>query len=618
MCGIAGTIVKGGNGVPFLLNALEVLNTRGYDGYGLAMIGSSPIKVGQKQLEKLKQQTNAAGLTGSAGIAHNRWATHGKANAANAHPHGDGSITIAHNGDIDNWSELREELTGYGHEFLSDTDSEVFAVLVSHYRAEEDFFGAVKKALLRLGPTSTYAFLITDGRSPDQIIAVRKGSRPLLWATIGEATYIASEESALNGFVQSYQELPEGDIALFGAGKLLFSENMSGELYKQVKTYEIDPEHYVHPEKTSDYWMYQEMMDAPGVIKKAIGKRATIENGIVLGGLDHPEIQRRLQTVKRFFVAGCGTSYHAAQITADTLQQVAGISAEALIASEAVYKTTVFDAQQSALLVISQSGETADVVRLMNEWKPRGILMLGIVNVPNTQIPKLTDAGIYCHIGREVAVASTKAFLGQVVCGAMFALFMAQQRGLSLSSRNQFIEELLSLPFKARSILQKSSMIKDLAEKYAGYSNFLYVGRGYSAVAACEGALKLKEVSWDEGGGIHAFGIPAGEMKHGTLAMIDEQFPSIVIAPNDAVFLVTMNNASEIQARGGKIILVTTNDAKHHAISSMEIVTVPRTVDFLSPILTAIPLQLFSFYAAIARGCNPDLPRNLAKSVTVE
>lgn len=621
MCGIAGIIQKEGSGVPFLLNALNVLNTRGYDGYGIHMQGSQDIRAGLKGLNELIEKVSEKQLAGTTGIAHNRWATHGPATITNAHPHISGSISVVHNGTIDNYREIKKELEeekGY-RGIVSETDTVVFAMLVASYRNEgDDFFTSVKKSLLRLGETSTWAFLVMDEKNPGQIIATKKGSNPILWATEDGKTYISSQESALNGFVQKYQELYEGDIALFEAGNLVMRENITSEIRQHFKTYEIDPDHYVQPEQTSDYWMYQEMMEAPDVIRRAIGRRATMNEGIVLGGIENRVIQSRLRAIKKFFIAGCGTSYHAGQIIADALQEIAGVESEAIVASEAIYKNHIFDHDSTALIVISQSGETADVVRLMNEWKPRGVLMIGIVNVPNTNITKLTDAGIYCHIGREVAVASTKAFIGQVVCGIMFAIAMGQQRNLSSFDRNRYIQELLLLPEKAFEVLKQEDKIKKLAEKYSAVRNFLYMGRKYNSVVSCEGALKLKEITWGSRCGIHALGIAAGEMKHGTLAMIDKTFPTFVIAPKDSVFDATMNNVSEVMAREGEVIVITTSGTIIDGVDPSNIIYVPKTFDFLSPILTVIPTQIFAFYSAIKRGCNPDMPRNLAKSVTVE
>lgn len=620
MCGIAGIIQKKGNGVPFLVNALNTLNTRGYDGYGIKMEGRSVVKAGLKGLNDLIKEVSKRHIEGVVGIAHNRWATHGAATVQNAHPHVSGSISVVHNGTIDNYEETKEELQDKGYKGIeSDTDTVVFAMLVSSHRNKgDDFFTAVKKSLLRLGETSTWAFLVMDEQNPGQIIAARKGSSPILWATKNDSTYISSQESALNGFVQKYQELYEGDVALFEAGKLVIRENITSEIQEHFKTYEIDPEHYVQPEQTSDYWMYQEMMDAPNVIKKAIGKRARVEEGIVLGGIEDPIIKSRLRAIKKFFIAGCGTSYHAGQVIADSLQEIAEVEAEAIVASEAIYKNHIFDHNTTALIVMSQSGETADVIRLMNEWKPKGVLMIGIVNVPNTNITKLTDAGIYCHIGSEIAVASTKAFIGQVVCGVMFAIAMGQQRNLSLVKRNTYISELLLLPDKANEVLAQESQIKSLARKYSNSRNFLFMGRKYNSIVASEGALKLKEITWDYSGGIHALGISAGEMKHGTLAMIDKSFPTFVIAPKDSVFGATINNVSEIMAREGEVILVTTKGTVVNNIDPNNIIYIPETLEFLSPVLTVIPTQIFAFYVAIKRGCNPDMPRNLAKAVTVE
>lgn len=618
MCGIAGIITKQDNAVPFLMNALTVLETRGYDGYGIAVLGADTLRVAQNKLAVLKDMVLENELVGVMGIAHNRWATHGPPSVLNSHPQKSGPIRVVHNGDIDNDGELRTELQDLGYHFTSGTDTEVFAVLVEHHRKTSDLFSAVKQALLRLDKTSTYAFLVMDDTTPGQLVAATMGS-PLIWSVEGGITRLASQESAFAGFVQTYQELSDGDVALFEVGALVARDNITGELQEEFKTYAIDPEHYTQPEKVSDYWMYQEMMQAAETIKRAIGKRATIEDGIVLGGIEHADIQTRLAKIKKFYFAGCGTSYHAALIMARAMKEIAGIDAEAVIASEAIYDRWVFDPETTALVAVSQSGETADLVKLMKTWKPRGLLMLGIVNVPNTQIPKLTDAGIYCHVGKEVAVASTKAFLGQVVCGTLLALWMGQQRGMTIQLRNMYIEELKLLPLKAHEVLKQKDEIQQLAREYAAYSNFLFIGRGYNSVVAKEGALKLKEITFNERGeGMHALGIESGEMKHGTLAMISEQFPTFVIAPDDSVLGATTNNMSEIQARKGPVLLVTNQDTRTPHVPLELKILVPKTLECLSPVLTVIPTQIFAFYASLERGCNPDMPLNLAKAVTVE
>lgn len=613
MCGISG-IINAKHAADFLSGALDLLSTRGYDGYGIAVQGSGSIKVGPKDLKTLQEKVAQNQLTGVTGIAHNRWATHGIASQQNAHPHQSGPITVVHNGDLDNYQELKKELIDLGYTFSSETDSEVFAVLVDYYRKELPFFEAVEKAILRLGITSRFAFLVMDETTPNTIIVARRGSNPILWSHDEHTgiTYLASQSSVFHGYVQTYQEVPEGHMIQFGINGVEQTKNFTGEMVQEFKTRVLDTSHQVS-EKTGKHWMYQEMKSAGDTIRNAIGRRATLDQGIVLGGIEKPEIQERLKKINRFIIAGCGTSYHAAQIIAMTIEEVAGIQASAIIASEYIYRTTVFDPETTALICISQSGETADVVRLMTEWKTRGILMLGIVNVPDTQIPRLTDAGIYCNIGPEIAVASTKAFLGQVVCGNLFALWMGQQRGLSVAKRNEYIQELLDLPAKADLIFEQESEIKNLAEKFSQVKNFLYLGRKYHAIVAAEGALKLKEISY-----IHAEAYPSGEMKHGTIALIDEQFPTLVIAPNDSVFKATMNNVAEIRARKGRVIIITTPDSELVSSDDQIVITIPKTSEFLSPILTVIPTQLFAYFATLALGYDPDCPRNLAKSVTVE
>jgi glucosamine--fructose-6-phosphate aminotransferase (isomerizing) len=486
---------------------------------------------------------------------------------------------------------------------------------VHHYRKEHPFFEAVEKALLRLGVTSRFAFLIMDETTPDTIIVARRGSNPVLWSQHEGTIYFGSQAAVFHGYTQHYQEVPEGHVIQFGTTGPLQIKNITGEIVKEFQTRTLDAQHEGY-EKKGAHWMYQEMRDARETITRALGHRISHEAGIVLGGIEDSAIQERLRKIDRFIIAGCGTSYHAAQIIALQIEEIAGIQAQAIIASEYIYRTTIFDPQTTALICISQSGETADVIRLMQEWKPRQMLMLGIVNMPDTQIPRLTDAGIYCNIGPEIAVASTKAFLGQIVCGTLFALWMAQQRGMSIAERDRYITELLALPEKAERIFEQEDHMKELATTYATHRDFLFLGRKYHAVVAAEGALKLKEISY-----IHAEAYPSGEMKHGTIALIDKDFPTLVIAPHDSVYAATMNNVAEIQARQGKVILITDDNnldsVASHGNQDATII-IPSTLETLSPILTVIPTQLFAYYACLARGYDPDQPRNLAKSVTVE
>lgn len=608
MCGIIGTI-NNPHAREFLLDGLEQLLTRGYDGYGVALAGCAPIKVGVKQLENLKKLVADSGCNAVTGIAHNRWATHGIANDINAHPHKSGPITIVHNGDLDNYEVLKKELIKLGYEFYSQTDSEVFAVLVHHYRKDYVLFDAVYHALLRLGPTSRFAFLVMDDTTPDILVVARRGSNPIVWTQSHDTVYLSSQPSVFSGYSTEYHELPEGHMVMLDKTGTVQIKNFTGDLNKEFKKYTLGSE-FVQDAKTEQYWMYQEMKQAAKTVRDALGHRATIENGIVLGGLEKPEIQARLKGIDQFIIAGCGTSYHAAEIIAMTIEEVAGISARAIVASEYIYRTTVFNSEKTALVVISQSGETADVIRLMTEWKSRGMLMLGIVNVPDTQIPRLTDAGIYCGIGPEIAVASTKAFLGQLVCGYLFALWMGQQRGLSVVRRNEYIAALLEIPEKVEQVFSQELHIQSLAKKYSSTKNFLYLGRLNHAIVAAEGALKLKEISY-----IHAESYPSGEMKHGTIALIDENFPTFVIAPGDQVFDATMNNVKEIQARSGKIIVITDKAIKDNIIDT---VIIPPTLSLFSPLLSVIPTQLFAYYMCLELGYDPDQPRNLAKSVTVE
>lgn len=608
MCGIIG-IIGEKETKSFLLHGLELLSTRGYDGCGICFLGQSPIKTGLKQLQQLKKKVSPV-LEGNTGIAHNRWATHGKANQVNAHPHKMGKITIVHNGKIDNFKQLEKKLRENNYVFKSKTDSEVFAGLVNyHYETGQDFFESVYKAILELSETSTFAFLIMNDDYPENIILARRAS-PILWEQNNGVVYIASQPDVFHGYTKTYNEVPDGHIMQLGKQGIVKNKNFSDNVIKNSKVYTLD-ENIARLPKTERYWMYQELKSAATVITDAISHRATVDGVIHLGGFKDKIIQRRLSLTKKIFIAGCGTSYHAAQLTAIALEEMVGISAEAIIASEYIYRTTVFDPETTVLLVVSQSGETTDVVKLIEEWKPRGILVLGIVNVPDTQIPRLTDAGIYCGIGREVAVASTKAFLGQITCGILFTLWMGQQRGMSVQKRKEYIDELISIPKKVKFVFKQELLIKKLAKKYKDASSFFYLGRLYHAVVAAEGALKLKEISY-----IHAEAYPSGEMKHGALALVQDNFPSFVIALDDSLFEATMNNVSEIKARGGKVILVTDKKMLHEKVD--DLILVPKSNGIFSTLLTVITTQMFAYYVCLELGHDPDQPRNLAKSVTVE
>lgn len=613
MCGIVAKIADQKPVKDFLISGLQKLETRGYDGYGIHILGKGGAKVGPKELSRLQQEMELVS-DGFVGIAHNRWATHGIASQKNSHPHTSGPVHIVHNGQVTNYLELKGELLKKGYVFSSDTDTEVLAHLIHDYcNQTHDLFTAVHQALLRL-EQSTYGLVVIHDDYPQIMVVARMGS-PVLVGTTGHETFVASQEGALFGYVENYRELNDGDIVLLSPVGIQKTVNVSGEL-KVIAEYPIDPEHYKSLEKKSEFWMYDEMISAPETLLRALqnGSRARLDQGVILGGLiDNKEIWNKLSKIKRFIFVGCGTSYHAGKIMALAMEEIAGVEAQAIIASEWIYRTAVFDPETTCLVAISQSGETADVRKLLEIWKMRGILTLGIVNVPNTQIPKITDAGVYCHIGKEVGVASTKAFLGQVTCGLLFVILMAQQRGLSLADRARYINEILTLPEKAGEVLNQETHIKSLVKKYAAARDFLFIGRKYSEPVALEGALKLKEISY-----IHAEGYASGEMKHGPLAMIDSSFPTFVIAPKDSVYDMTLHNTAEIHARNGKIIMVTTagnTTASNHAD---DVIYIPQTMEVFSPILSVIPTQLFAFFMALEKGYNPDQPRNLAKSVTVE
>lgn len=607
MCGIFGYTGGKGAASDVLLEGLSTLEYRGYDSAGLFVpgVGSMRAKGAVKELRaKL-----AAPLAGTSGIAHLRWATHGEPSEKNAHPHRDcsGEVWVAHNGIIENFRELRAELEEKGHTFASDTDTEIIAHLVEeHLKTEKEFETAALAALKEL--RGTFGIALQYDKEPELIIGARMGA-PVVIGLGDEARFIASDASPIVRHTKEVVFLEDGDVALLRPGKHEIRRLDAGVVERKSQL--VDWDAGEAQKGGYPHFMLKEIMEGPEVIENTVRGRLLAEEGRAkLGGLE--QVARQLEAIDRIIIVGCGTAYYAGLVGEYMLEAEAGIPVEVELGSEFRYRNPVIN-ENTAILAISQSGETADTLEAIREGKRHGALTLGIVNTVGSTIARETDAGVYNHAGPEIGVASTKALVSQITALALFTLAMGRSRHMSRERGREIAREIQHLPKKVASILARAGEMEALAKKYAGARDFLYMGRSFNYPIAFEGALKLKECSY-----VHAEGCGAGEMKHGPLAMIDEHFPTVAIAPQDAVYEKMLSNIQEIKARRGPVIaLATEGDTKIQSLAD-DVFYVPPTIDMLEPILNVVPLQLFAYYFATAKGLDVDRPRNLAKSVTVE
>jgi glucosamine--fructose-6-phosphate aminotransferase (isomerizing) len=606
MCGIIGYIGKK-PASEILIEGLKTLEYRGYDSAGLYISGEKCVRSvgGVDNLYKKLPQN----MKGTCGIAHTRWATHGKPSEQNAHPHSgmSGSIFIVHNGIIENYIDLKNTLKKQGSVFSSETDSEVIAHLIEKQIESGDTFEESVVNTLKMIKGS-YGIAVMNTQEPEKIIAAQKGSPIVLG--IGENEYfIASDVSAIVKHTKTVLYIKDGECAVITpTSHDIFTINLKPRRRKPEKitwdTEQVKKTGYKH-------FMLKEIMEAPEVLKNSVRGRLLPETGDVkLGGL--VDIVDKLVNVKRVVIVGCGSAYYAGMIGKLYLEEIAGIPTEVEIASEYRYRTFP-SSKETAILAISQSGETADTLSCINEAKARGCLTIGIVNVVGSNIARAVDAGVYNHAGPEIGVASTKAFLSQLEVLLLIALYIGRKKNVSQSEGKIIINEINKLPQKIKQVLAQAKKIESIAKKYSRSKDFLYIGRKYSYPIAFEGALKLKEVSY-----VHAEGYGAGEMKHGPIAMIDELFPTIAIVPNDSVYEKTFSNIEEIRARNGNVIAIATKGDKKIPLIANEVIEIPKTLELTHPILTTVVLQLFAYYFGVHRGYNVDRPRNLAKSVTVE
>ncbi len=618
MCGIIGYVGKR-QASPILLEGLRRLEYRGYDSAGVAVIGADTL-VTRKRKGKIEEGLGTllgqSPVAGHCGIGHTRWATHGPPSDENSHPHLDRAsrVAVVHNGVIENYDRIKERLVAAGHHFHSATDTEVLAHLIGEHLARltsvpegtHPLAAAVANALREV--IGTYGIAVVAVDYPGTIVGARRGSPLLIGVGEGE-NYLASDAAAVVAHTRQVVYLNDYDVVTLTADDFAVT-NLGTETAKvQITRLEFDAE--AAERGPYPHFMLKEIFEQPQTVRNALRGRVDLEEATAkFGGLNMTTAE--LRAVDRVVIAACGTSWHAALVGEYLLEEFAHLPCEVEYASEFRYRNAPLD-KHTLLLVITQSGETADTLAGLREAKRRGHKALAICNVVGSTIAREADGGIYLHAGPEIGVASTKAFTSQVTALTLLALLMGRIRMLSHPRGNQLLRALEAIPDQIQRILDQNERIRQIALKYAAAEDFFFIGRQYNFPVALEGALKLKEISY-----IHAEGYPAAEMKHGPIAMIDERTPTVVLAPNDALYDKTQSNLQEIKARKGPIIVIATEGNTRIAEAADDILYVPATLDPLYPLLNVIPLQLLAYHIAVARGCDVDKPRNLAKSVTVE
>ncbi len=615
MCGIVGYIGHR-DAYPILIKGLQRLEYRGYDSAGVALFDGKDINLSKTKgkVEDLKNKTEANISTkGNLGIGHTRWATHGVPNDVNSHPHysNSGNLVIIHNGIIENYESVKKELIKRGYTFSSDTDTEVLVNLIEEVQKTEDvkLGQAVQIALNQV--VGAYAIAVFDRQKPDEIVVAKLGS-PLAIGIGDKEFFIASDASPFIEFTNNAVYLEDEEMAIVRLGKEIKLRKIKDDaiaypniLELQLNLEEIEKGGYEH-------FMLKEIYEQPRAIMDTYRGRLLADQGLItMAGIDqHLE---KFLNAHRIIIVACGTSWHAGLVAEYIFEDLARIPVEVEYASEFRYRNPVIT-DKDILIAISQSGETADTLAAIKLAKEKGAFVFGVCNVVGSSIARVTDAGAYTHAGPEIGVASTKAFTTQITILTLIALKLAKEKGEFSSSKfHEFLTELETIPAKVEKALESNPLIEIIADVYKDSPNCLYLGRGYNFPVALEGALKLKEISY-----IHAEGYPAAEMKHGPIALIDEQMPVIVIATKKGHYEKVVSNIQEIKSRKGKIIAVVTEGDEQVRELADHVVEVPETLETLSPLLTTIPLQLLSYHIAVMRGCNVDQPRNLAKSVTVE
>ena len=614
MCGIVGYIGTK-DAFPILIKGLRRLEYRGYDSAGVALInddGNLNVYKTKGKVDNLVEFCGDKNISGTIGIAHTRWATHGEPSSRNAHPHYSQSknLAIIHNGIIENYADLKEKLQAKGVQFVSDTDTEVLVQLIEYIKEHKkvDLLTAVQVALYQV--IGAYAIAVLDKRDPDQIIAARKQS-PLVVGIGEDEFFLGSDASPIVEYTDKVVYLEDGNIALIRRGQDLHVFSILGE-EQELKVKKVDIDLGQIEKGGYPHFMLKEIFEQPECLTNCMRGRVNVEaDHVTLFALI--DYRRQLLNAKRILIVACGTSWHAGLIGKQIIESLCRIPVEVEYASEFRYRNPVVT-KDDVVIAISQSGETADTLAAVQLAKEKGAFIYGICNAIGSSIPRATNTGTYIHVGPEIGVASTKAFTGQVTVLTMFALALAEAKGTV--GRDEYltiVRGLSEIPVKIREVLQSNDKVADLARTFTYAHNFLYLGRGYSYPVALEGALKLKEISY-----IHAEGYPAAEMKHGPIALIDSDMPVVVIATHNAMYEKVLSNIQEIKARQGRVIaLVSKGDDVISKIAD-EVIELPDVQECLEPLVATIPLQLLAYHVAVCKGKNVDQPRNLAKSVTVE
>jgi len=611
MCGIIG-YVGSKQATPILLQGLKRLEYRGYDSAGIALLNGQGVQVIKRpgKIRALEEAIDGAPVTATCGIAHTRWATHGAPNEPNAHPHAsaDGSIALVHNGIIENADVIRAQLLEEGYAFQSETDTEVVVHLIDYLWVEgEPLEEAVAAALRQV--EGAYGIAVVSSRDPNKIVVARNGSPLLIGVGRNGEMLAGSDAAAVIAHTRDVVYLDDGDYAVLEPDGYRTFKLEGEEVRRSVHevTWDLDS-----IEKGGyEHFMLKEIFEQPSSLRDVMRGRLLEEEGDAkLGGISEHQFQ--LGQIRRMVVTACGTSWHAGLVGEYMIEDYARFPVSVEYASEFRYRNPVLE-EGTLALAISQSGETADTLAALREAKQRGLATMGIVNAVGSSIARQTDFGVYLHAGPEIGVASTKAFTSQIVALALFTLYMGRRRHLSVLQGREMVQALQALPGQVEEVLALNDEIRDLAFEFKSARNFLYLGRGYQFPVALEGALKLKEVSY-----IHAEGYPAAEMKHGPIALIDDDMPVVVLAPRDAVYQKVVSNIEEVKARHGRIIAVVSDGGVELEGKVDHVIRVPQTVPCLLPVLTTVPLQLLAYHMAVIRGADVDQPRNLAKSVTVE
>lgn len=614
MCGIVG-YVGDRKAFPILVNGLKRLEYRGYDSSGVALAQNGDIALFKKQgmVKAMEDHALLHDVSGSTGIAHTRWATHGEPSDHNAHPHisNNGDLVLVHNGIIENYQALKELLVDKGFAFHSETDTEVLVNFIQYVQQEEgcDLRTAVRLSLTQV--IGAYAICIYDRTAPEEIVVAKLGS-PLVIGLGKDEKFIGSDATPFLEYTKDAIYLEDGEMASITANGDLSIRLIASDEEVDAKIHQLKMDLESIEKGGYDYFMMKEIYEQPRAIYDTFRGRLLPEQGMIkMSGLE--EYADKFRNADRIIITACGTSWHSALVAEYLFEEFARVPVEVEYGSEFRYRNPIIR-KSDIVIAISQSGETADTLAAIKMAKAAGATVFGICNVPGSTIARETHAGAYTHAGPEIGVASTKAFTSQVTVLTMMALELGKIRGeFSTSQYRALLNELSIIPKKVEKVLESTNLIEDISALYKDASNCLYLGRGVNFPIALEGALKLKEISY-----IHAEGYPAAEMKHGPIALIDENMPVIVVAPNNAHYEKLVSNIQEVKARSGKVIAVVTEGDKEIVKSADHVIEIPETLEALTPLLTVIPLQLLSYYIAVMRGCDVDRPRNLAKSVTVE